>query len=88
MCLKFSFKTVIGVRLFMSVGRWFHNLCATLLKALLANVFLFVNGVTNCWNDFSDLRPNLVTGCRVMRSCRYHGVIPFRDFYMRDKTLS
>ena len=28
---------------FMSMGSWFHHLGATLLKALLANVFLFVN---------------------------------------------
>ena len=71
----------------MSVGSWFLHLGATLLKALLANVFLFVNGMTNCWNDFSDLRPGLDTGCKVMRSCRYCGAIPFRGLYVRDKTL-
>ena len=43
--------------------------------------------MTNCWNDFSDLRPSLATGHMVMRSCRHRGAIPFRDLHVRDKTL-
>ena len=87
MCFKFSFKAVNVLRVFISMGSWFHHLGATLLKALLANVFFFVNGMTICWNDFSDLRLGLAMGHRAMRSCRYHGAIPFRDLYVRDKTL-
>ena len=71
----------------MSLGSWFHHLGAILLKALLASVFLLVNGMTNHWNDCSDLRPGLATGHRVMRSCRYCGAIPFKDLYVRDRTL-
>ena len=64
----------------MSVGSWFHHLGAIRLKALLASVFLLVNGMTNCSNVFSDLRPGLATRRRVMRSCRYCGAIHLKTY--------